>query len=300
MPKKKYIPALAGGVIFFLLLILIAVRLGGSGSAAKEQEQADIADGVSFLKGLESRDPDEVDQVLKQQRQQKLQDMRDERMRQLESGEISVWSLFEDYVLCGDSRAVGFSFYGFLPEERVLAESGATILKLEENIPNIVALNPSNIFLCYGLNDVSIGIWPTPEDYVTQYSDIIGQIQAQLPDANIFVSSILPARDPAFQKSTAWYNIPEYSQAVSEMCSNISHCYYVDNDAICEEYADLWDIDGIHVQRDFYPHWAADLITEVYSVSLQGDEDTTASSGTTSSQTSADGAGDSQSSSPEA
>lgn len=279
MPKKKYIPALAGGVVFFLLIILIAVKLGSSGSAAQEQEQADITDGVAFLESLESRDPDEVDQILKQQRQQKLQELRDERLRQLESGEISVWSLFEDYVLCGDSRAVGFSFYGFMPEERVLAESGATILKLEENIPNIVALNPSNIFLCYGLNDVSIGIWPTPEDYVAQYSDIIGQIQAQLPDANIFVSSILPARDPAFQKSTAWYNIPEYSQAVSEMCGTISHCYYVDNDAICEQYADLWEIDGIHVQRDFYPHWAADLITEVYSVSLQDGEDTTTASG---------------------
>lgn len=279
MPKKKYIPALAGGVVFFLLIILIAVKLGSSGSAAQEQEQADITDGVAFLESLESRDPDEVDQILKQQRQQKLQELRDERLRQLESGEISVWSLFEDYVLCGDSRAVGFSFYGFMPEERVLAESGATILKLEENIPNIVALNPSNIFLCYGLNDVSIGIWPTPEDYVAQYSDIIGQIQAQLPDANIFISSILPARDPAFQKSTAWYNIPEYSQAVSEMCGTISHCYYVDNDAICEQYADLWETDGIHVQRDFYPHWAADLITEVYSVSLQDGEDTTTASG---------------------
>ncbi len=300
MPKKKYIPALAGGVVFFLLIILIAVKLGSSGSAAQEQEQADITDGVAFLESLESRDPDEVDQILKQQRQQKLQELRDERLRQLESGEISVWSLFEDYVLCGDSRAVGFSFYGFMPEERVLAESGATILKLEENIPNIVALNPSNIFLCYGLNDVSIGIWPTPEDYVAQYSDIIGQIQAQLPNANIFISSILPARDPAFQKSTAWYNIPEYSQAVSEMCGTISHCYYVDNDAICEQYADLWETDGIHVQRDFYPHWAADLITEVYSVSLQDEEDTSTTSGTASTQTSADGTGGDESSTPEA
>ena len=181
---------------------------------------------------------------------------------------------------------MGFSFYGFLPEERVLAESGATILHLEEHIPDIVALNPSNIFLCYGLNDVSIGIWPTPEDYVTQYSDIIQQIQAQLPGANIFISSILPARDPAFQQSTAWYDIPEYSQAVSDMCDTISHCYYVDNDATCDEYASLWDVDGIHVQQDFYPHWAANLITEVYSASLEGSEDSTSTSSTDSTDTS--------------
>lgn len=273
MTHKKYVPALIAGVVFFLL-ILLAVRLGSRKNAAPEDAAA-ISQGISYLQSLEAQDPDTVDNVLKQQRLQHLQEMRDERMRQLESGEISVWSLFEDYVLLGDSRAVGFSFYGFLPEERVLAESGATILHLEEHIPDIVALNPSNIFLCYGLNDLSLGVWPTPEDYVTQFSDIIHQIQTQLPDANIYISSILPARDPAFQRSSEWYNIPQYSQAVSEMCDTISHCYYVDNNETADEYASLWESDGIHVQKDFYPHWAANLITEVYSVSLEDPDDST-------------------------
>ena len=273
MTHKKYLPALIAGVVFFLLII-IAVRLGKGGSSASPEDTTAINQGVAYLQSLEAQDPDTVDTTLKQQRLQRIQELRDERLRQLESGEISVWSLFDDYVLLGDSRAVGFSFFGFLPEERVIAESGATILHLEEHIPDIVALNPSNIFLCYGLNDVSIGIWSTKEEYVAQFSDIIGQLQTQLPDANIFISSILPARDPAFQKSSAWYNIPDYSQAVNDMCDSIPHCYYVDNDAIAEEYASLWEVDGIHVQKDFYPHWAANLITEVYSVSLgDGTED---------------------------
>lgn len=297
MTRKKYVPALVAGVVFFLLIFL-AVRLGSRDSvAAQEEDPAAISQGVSYLQSLEAQDPDTVDNVLKQQRLQHLQEKRDERLRQLESGEISVWSLFEDYVLLGDSRAVGFSFYGFLPEERVLAESGATILHLEEHISDIVALNPSNIFLCYGLNDVSIGIWPTPEDYVTQFSDIIQQIQSQLPDANIFISSILPARDPAFQQSTAWYDIPKYSQAVSKMCDATSHCYYVDNDATAEEYASLWETDGIHVQKDFYPHWAANLITEVYSVSLEAEADSTSTISSTDTTSSTDSSTDSDSAS---
>lgn len=295
MPHKKYRSILLAGVIILVVLIAVATRLGSNGNTDTAEESAEISQGVAFLTGLEAKDPADVDQILKEQRLQRLQEMRDERMRQLESGEISVWSLFEDYVLCGDSRAVGFSFFGFLPEDRVLAESGATILKLEERIPDIVALNPSNIFLCYGLNDVFIGIWPTPEDYVTQYAEIIAEIQAQLPDANIFISSILPARDPAFQKSTAWYNIPQYSSAVKGMCDSTAHCYYVDNDAIADEYASLWEVDGIHVQRDFYPHWAANLITEVYSVSLE-DEDT---QGTQTAASGSEATGDSGGSSAE-
>ena len=289
MTHKKYVPALIAGVVFFLLIIL-AVRFGKGGTSASTEDAAAISQGVSYLQSLEAQDPDTVDNVLKQQRLQHIQEMRDERLRQLETGEISVWSLFDDYVLLGDSRAVGFSFYGFLPDERVIAESGATILHLEEHIPDIVALNPSNIFLCYGLNDVSIGIWPTPESYVEQFSDIIAQIQSQLPDANIFISSILPARDPAFQQSSAWYNIPEYSQAVSDMCSTTAHCYFVDNDAIAEEYANLWEDDGIHVRQDFYPHWAANLITEVYSASL--DDGSTSTDTTDTADTAADTSND--------
>lgn len=268
MTHKKYVPALIAGVVFFLL-ILLAVRLGSRENVAPEDAAA-ISQGVSYLQSLEAQDPDTVDNVLKQQRLQHLQEMRDERMRQLESGEISVWSLFEDYVLLGDSRAVGFSFYGFLPEERVLAESGATILHLEEHIPDIVALNPSNIFLCYGLNDIMLGTWPTPSDYVTKFTSVINEIHEQLPDANIYISSILPAPGSSVQSQLA-----DYSQALDEMCSALNRCYFVDNDDISSQYSGLWENDGIHVMQDFYPHWANNLITAVYSSSLEDADDST-------------------------
>ena len=79
------------------------------------------------------------------------------------------------------------------------------------------------------------------------------------------------------------------------MCDSTAHCYYVDNDAIADEYASLWEVDGIHVQRDFYPHWAANLITEVYSVSLE-DEDT---QGTQTAASGSEATGDSGGSSAE-
>lgn len=282
MTRKKHVPALIAGVIFFLLII-IAVRLVSGGSTSTEENASAIAQGVAYLQSLESQDPDTVDNVLKQQRLQQLQALRDERLRQLESGEISVWSLFDDYVLLGDSRAVGFSFYGFLPEERVIAESGASISHLEEHIPDIVALNPSNIFLCYGLNDLVSEIWATPEDYAQKMSDLISQIHAQLPDANVFVSSILPAPGSAGQSK-----IPDYNSALSAMCATVSHCYFVDNSSTAEEYSDLWEPDGIHVQMSFYPHWASNLITEVYSASLGEDDSASGSSDANTSSDTAD------------
>ena len=267
MSRKSYFKILGGAVLALILIIVLAVRLGGGGKE-ENQSQPDTAAGLQFIQQLEAKDPAEVDEKIKTLHQQRLMELREERLQQLESGEVSVWSLFEDYVLLGDSRAVGFYFYDFLPESRVLAEAGATIRNLQEHIPDLVEINPSRLFLCYGLNDVSIGIWPTPESYVEEYAEIIAEIRQKLPDVDIYISSILPARDPAFEQSSAWYDIPQYSAAVKEMCEEIG-CYYVDNDALAEKYADLWEVDGIHVQRDFYPHWAANMILEVYSKDLE-------------------------------
>lgn len=265
--RKSLIYIIAAVVVILILAIILAVRLGSGGNGA-DPAALDTSYGVEYIKALEAKSPESVQHTLKLQREERIRSMREQRLQELESGAISVWTLFEDYVLLGDSRAVGFFYYEFLPEDRVLAESGATILYLQEHIPDIEKLNPSSIFLCFGLNDVSIGIWNTPTEYVEQFRDIIREIQEKLPDASIYISSILPAHDSAFDRASEWREIPTYSLAVKEMCDGIDRCYYVDNDALAAQYTDLWQPDGIHLQPDFYEHWAANLIAEVYNASL--------------------------------
>lgn len=274
MTNKKFPMFPVVLVAIVVLLIVLAAKLGRTTDST--QQDSTLTPGLNYLQELEEKSPDNVERIIKEYRQQELLAQREARLAQLESGEISVWSLFDDYALLGDSRAVGFEYYDYLDPNRVMAEAGATILALQEHIPDIVALNPSYLFLCYGLNDVSIGIWPTPEDYVAEYSAIIDEIRAQLPDVKIFISSILPARDPALSKSSAWYNIPEYSAAVAEMC-NSNGCVYVDNDDISEEHADLWEVDGIHLLYTFYPYWGTNLIMAVYDYEValsEGDSST--------------------------
>lgn len=71
----------------------------------------------------------------------------------------------------------------------------------------------------------------------------------------VVVSSILPAQDPAFEKSSKWRNIPEWSEAVGAACAE-NGIPFADNTEICQTYADLWQPDGIHVRPEFYPYWA--------------------------------------------
>jgi lysophospholipase L1-like esterase len=157
---------------------------------------------------------------------------------------------------------VGFWYRNFLDRGRVLADGGHTIRNLKGYVYTVVQMNPSQIFLCYGLNDSSIGYWDTADEYVTEYMEIVRELQEKLPDATIVVSSILPAKDPAFQKSRKWYNIPDWSAALEKACE-ANGVIFANCDRLAVDYSNLWDPDGIHFRKEFYPYWASSLMAAI-------------------------------------
>lgn len=264
--KPRIQPALIVGVVVVLIALILV--FGNRGPDLSDE----IKTGKEYLASLEEKDPADVQKVRKEIRKEKLEAERDELIRQLNAGEIDPFSMFQDYVLMGDSRSVGYEFWNYLDPTRVLADAGNTILSVEDQMEELVSLNPSTIYLCFGLNDVSIGIWSTAEEYAAEYMNVIASIQAELPDATIVVSSILPAKDPAFNRDADWYNIPDWNVVLKETCEE-NGILFADCDQLAVDYSDLWDIDGIHFQTNFYPHWATYLV----AASLYGDvtEDTT-------------------------
>lgn len=198
--------------------LLLALLLPLWGCAQEETLSPEVSEGVAYLEALERKDPAVVDAVLEQRRKEELERERDEIMDALTSGDRDVWSMFQDYVILGDSRAVGFWYYDFLDKERVLADGGHTIRNIEPYLEDIKALDPSYIFLCYGLNDVSIGYWDTPEEYAEEMVQRVQMLNEAVPNALVVVSSILPAFDPAFETASVWRKIPDFSAAVEEAC----------------------------------------------------------------------------------
>lgn len=105
--RGRRIGMLAGFVIALALLILLIVLLSRSGAERKKQAAA-VSAGVEYLQSLEEKDTSAVEETLKAMRQEEIAAQREQRIQALVSGETDVWSQFEDYVLLGDSRAVGF------------------------------------------------------------------------------------------------------------------------------------------------------------------------------------------------
>ncbi|MCF2651727.1 SGNH/GDSL hydrolase family protein [Anaeromassilibacillus senegalensis] len=243
---------IGAAVILVVLIVVLIVSIFMHFSPA----DSTIEQGLAYLERLEQQDESAIEAQIRYIRQQ-------ERLELMRSGELSVWDQFEEFVILGDSRAVGFYYYDFLPADRVLAEGGATIADVQSHMDELIALDPKEIFLCYGLNDVSIGYWNTPAEYVAALQDVLETLQTNFPDAQIYISSILIARDPAFEQSSKWLEIPDYNTAVREFCEK-NHYSYIDNSELCAQYADLWEPDGIHVNEAFYPYWATNMIAEVF------------------------------------
>ena len=255
------------GAPFWLLLLVLAIglrtRIVLSGGHRGTADEAALANGTAYLNTLNSKDPSRVEEVIKERRAAKMAAEKEQRIQDMVSGATSVWSLFEDYAFMGDSRTVGLYTWEFLPRARVIAASGATVRYTLEHLEEVKQLNPSWLILCYGLNDVSIGFWPTPESYATEYKSILDRVQQELPDTKIFVNSIFPAKDPAFEKSAVWRNIPEYSAALRTMCEGTAYTF-IDNDPLAAEHMDLYEVDGIHFYRNMYDLWATNMITTIY------------------------------------
>ncbi len=269
---KNPIIIAVGVLVIVIILLIIILNSIGSGDSTPLTSSKDITSGVNYIKELEVQSVDAIESDIQQRK--KMQ-----RLEALKNGTMSVWAQFDDSVILGDSRAVGFYYYEFLPEDRVLAEAGNTILNIDDHLDEIKKLNPSNVFICYGVNDIG-GFYDSTEDYCRDMKQQMQKIWEQAPNCTIYISSIIPCVDPAFDTSSAWRRIPEYNEALKKMCEE-NNWPFIDNDAVVEEYKDHYQPDGIHLETVFYEPWALNMISAVMDWEAKQSDDSSSSQSTT-------------------
>ena len=195
---------------------------------------------------------------------------KEEYLRSLEGD--GVWKAFKErnYVLLGDSRFVGFSAYGFLEEDRVLADNGAVITKILDHLEEFKRLDPEEVYIAFGINDILTGIWPTPESYADEVLEEVTILREYAPDAAYCFSSILPAVGWALEENPVFEEVDAYNAAVRDMCAR-NNILYIDNtDLLTDPEAD-YQPDGIHLSIDFYPAWGANLMRSSCEAGIRTD-----------------------------
>ena len=243
-----------------VLLILVSTMLFMGGKDEKAAQDNSLTPGIDYLESLERKDPQQVIQTRKDMYQAKLDAQRDQLVADLNSGSTDPFSLFKDYVVMGDSRAVGFWYHKFLDKSRCFCDGGHTIRKLEEYMDQVVALNPSAVYLTYGLNDCSSGYWDSIDVWVTEYMHLVQEMKPRLPDAPINVSSIPQVNDDAYKKSTRWKALDQWNEALEKACRD-NGVTFADCQQILIDHPNYLDpVDGHHFRKEFYRYWASCLV----------------------------------------
>ena len=230
-------------------------------SLTKDTAEEDItAAGVEYLELLERKDPSGVMKVRQDIYDAKIDAQRDQLVAQLNNGTMDPFSMFKDYVLMGDSRAVGFWYHNFLDKSRTFCDGGHTIRKLEEYLDDVVAMNPSTVYLTYGLNDCSSGYWDSVDVWVSEYMRLVQELRDQLPDVVVVVSSIPQVNDDAYSTSTRWKALDDWNAALKQACKDNSVAYAECSQILIDHPNYLDPVDGHHFRKEFYPYWASCLV----------------------------------------
>lgn len=164
----------------------------------------------------------------------------------------SIKEKFAGAVVLGDSVAEGFAEYDILNASSVAAKIGVHLDELNEQISKVKELSPGILFLYLGMNDVTATNGDV-DRFVSEYKSVLTQLKEEVPDAHIFVNSIFPVQEKALEGEPLLEKIPEYNDALKELCDSQTVAFIDNTDLVSEQY---YEQDGIHFKADFYPIWA--------------------------------------------
>ncbi|MGN0465151.1 MAG: GDSL-type esterase/lipase family protein [Lachnospiraceae bacterium] len=165
--------------------------------------------------------------------------------------------LFTGSVIVGDSITEGLTAYNILAKDKVVYKRGVSIKDTQSLLEVAAGLNPANIFLAFGMNDIET-YQTNINSFIEVYKGKIDYIRQVLPNTTIFVNSIQPATDAVIAKRPDFSRVPQYNEALFRMCEELS-ITYIDNQYILKEHPEFYAKDGIHVSSTYYPIWLENM-----------------------------------------
>lgn len=187
-------------------------------------------------------------------------------------------SYFDSCMFAGDSLMVGLGSYGFIPEDRIAANVGMSVMSINSTpltnpdgseilaADKINAAAPENLYVLLGLN--LLGTY-TDEQLLAAYGDFIDSIDRENTD--IYIISVPPVtgeRETDEKNPILNSDIDRFNSDLLKFANN--RCvYYIDlNTALKgsdgrfpQEYAEA---DGIHFMKSTYRIMLDFLLSHVY------------------------------------
>lgn len=165
-----------------------------------------------------------------------------------------------DVVFYGNSITSGSDFRKFFPDVSIcnLGYPGDDLPGLRFRAYTIAAVNPEKIFVMGGINCLK----QTPLDIFTeQYSQMIKGVKEAVPEAHIYLQSILPVKDKVLTKKVMDCNI------IIDSLASAYGCQYIDLFPLYEKEGGMnldYSKDGTHLKSEHYDKWANAIKDYIY------------------------------------
>lgn len=216
--------------------------------------------GKDYLMQLESKSLNEVQDKIDTYQNELLADTDTKENENSDIGDINYAKYYENTVFMGDSITEALSEFDILDNYNLIFNKGDTVVKAMQNIEKLQGINPKNLVLLYGMNDViefdSNLSGQDSNTFKEKYIELINSIKEVLPRTNIYLISPLPvmANAVATNYRLTNENLNEFRLKVNEV-ADATGSTYIDLASIIAEKDYLHEEDGIHYKYDFYPLW---------------------------------------------
>ena len=230
-----------GAVLALLLMVIIVDSIGSF------TRQHDTTEGLEILQQLENADISAIEN--------RIATLEGRHVAGGQGGELSLKDFFTGIVVMGDSIAEGLVAYDILNPSSVVASIGGRVGNLDGELIRLRELNPSIVFLSYGLNDILLENMSV-ETFIESYGELVGQIQGILPDTRIIINAVFPVRVDVLATHPSLERVADFNVALREFAHS-RQITFVDSTDLANE--TFYEEDGIHFLPDFYRYWADDM-----------------------------------------
>ncbi len=258
--KKFIIIVIVVIIILSMLVMCIPSLTSPTDSSSKSSTKQSLA--LSYIKQAEGIDISPIENKIFENNREQL----------IYADEISQEKLFPKLsalrtAIIGDARAYGFNAFGFMDSSNVFADTSWTIDKIPNILSQLKSLNPRNVVVSTGLNELPYNLSESEftesnNKYIETMKYYLGLIRDTLPDANIYLTSVVPVLDFVVAKHPRYAIIPSRNAALKKFCSAEGYTY-INMEPTTKANSNLYSTDGMYLQPDFYPIWGRLILNAV-------------------------------------
>jgi lysophospholipase L1-like esterase len=125
-----------------------------------------------------------------------------------------------------------------------------------ERLDDIIRLQPRQIFLMIGINDL---LFDRPSGIVSKYTHLIDRIQSEIPDCQLYLKSVLPVNNSVRNTFVNNEDVQSVNVAIEQLARE-RDLGFIDLRALLSDPSGNLDAkfteDGVHLNGNAYQLWA--------------------------------------------